>query len=765
MTRVVCLSVLVVSLVALSGCSATKQSYVAKGNKLFAAGKYQDAALNYRAAIQKDAGYGEAYYRLGLAAIKLDSAQEAYAALLRAVQLLPANTDAKRKFADVCLSLYLADPSHAQVLYTQISNLADEFLARNHNSYQGLMLKGYLASTDRKTKEAIDYFRQALHARSADDGVSTELAHLLIQDGEVPEGEQLATNLIRKKTSYGPAYDLMYGFYLNASRPTEAENVLKAKADNNPKRADYVLELARHYNRFHNDAAMTATLQRLLNDPKSFPQAQLWVGDFYLSLRDYSDAISYYQQGASTSREAKTRVTCQLRNVLALLNEGKRDDAFRLAEQFHQQSPNDSSVLRMHADLLLSRGKPEQADAIVSEFLTLVKQNPSDASLRMQLGRAYRLKGDLEGARSQFLEVLHERHDLSAPRYELADIGLIQHRPQEAVQHAGEILATQPNDRRARLLYASGLIGIRDADTARGVLTRLIKDFPQDAEPQIQMGLLALAEKNFPQAIEILSKHRASGDARVFAALANAQLNEKQFDQSRAILNEGLSKWPNSSVLLEQLAGTEAVSGHYNLALAQYQKLLSLDPKSIILRQRLAEVYDREGDHGRALAYYQQAHQLAPNDSAVALMLAGALARADRLDEAKALYQAVAKAHPEDAPALNNAAFFLADTGGDLDEALRLAKNALAKVPGQPSFSDTIGYIYLKKGMLDSAVQSFSTLAHRYPTSASFRYHLGLALLQKGEKAVARKELEAALANHPSPQETLRIRELLNEIS
>ncbi len=596
-----------------SGCSATKQSYVAKGNKLFAAGKYQDATLNYRAAIQKDAGYGEAYYRLGLAAIKLDSAREAYDALFRAVQLLPANFEAKRKFADVCLSLYLADPSHAQVLYTQISNLADEFLARNHNSYQGLMLKGYLASTDRKPKEAIDYFRQALHANPADDGVATELANLLIQDGEVQEGEQLATNLIvRKKTSYGPAYDLMYGFYLDASRSTEAENVLKAKADNNPKKADYVLQLARHYNRFHDNAAMTATLQRLLNDPKSLPQAQLWVGDFYLGLRDYSDAIRYYQQGASTSREAKTRVTCELRNVLALMSQGKKDDAFRLAEQFHQQNPNDSSVLHMHADLLLARGKPEQAGAIVGEFLTLVKQNPNDTSLRMQLGRAYRLKGDLENARSQFLEVLHERHDLSAPRYELADIGLIQHRPQETVQHAGEILNTQPNDRRARLLYSSGLIGTGDADAARGVLTRLIKDFPQDAEPQIQMGLLSLAEKNFPQAIEILSKYRAVGDARVFAALANAHLNEKQFDQSRAILNEGLSKWPNSSVLLEQLAGTEAVSGHYDLALVQYQKLLSLDPKSVILRQRLAEVCDRAGDHGRALAYYQQAHRSWP---------------------------------------------------------------------------------------------------------------------------------------------------------
>src|SRR5258708_25601354 len=120
------------------------------------------------------------------------------------------------------------------------------------------------------------------------------------------------------------------------------------------------------------------------------------------------------------------------------------------------------------------------------------------------------------------------------------------------------------------------------------------------------------------------------------------------------------------------------------------------------------------------------------------------MARAGSMDEARTLYQSVAKTHPENAPALNNVAFFLADTGGDLDEALRLAKNALAKVPGQPSFSDTVGYIYLKKGMLDSAIQSFSTLAHRYPASASFRYHLRMALLQKWQQALAKKELQTA---------------------
>jgi predicted Zn-dependent protease len=763
MTRVVCLGVLVVSLLELGGCT-TKQSYVAKGNKLFAEGKYPDAALNYRAAIQKDAAYGEAYYRLGLLAVKLDQAQDAYDALLRAVQLSPANADAKRKLADVCLSLYLADPGHSQRLYTQINGFADAFLAQDRNSYEGLKLKGYLASTDRNPKEAIANFRRAFAVNSSDAGVITQLAHLLIDDGQVLEGTQLAANLIAQKSSYGPAYDLMYNFFLKANRPAEAENILIAKINNNRKNADYVLELARHYHRANNTAAMAATLQHLLDNPKAFPQARLWVGDFYFGLRDYAEAIGHYQQGANATEDPNMKGVYQARNVLVLLSEEKKEDALRLAQQFHRENPKNAEVLRLNADLLLGTGKPEYAAALVRDFQTLLTQNPRDVSLRMQLGRAYRLNGDLNNARAEFLELIQRGHDLAAPRYELADIAMAQHQPKAAREQASSILSLQPNDRRARLLYASGLLGTGDFETARGVLARLIKDYPQDAEPQVQMGFLALAEKQYPAAVEILNRYRSTGDARIFGALARAYLSQKQSDQARSILNEGLNKWPNSSGLMEQLAATEALSGHYDLALAQYQKLLAANPNSSLLRRRLAEVCDLAGYPSRALVYYQQAHQFAPEDAALTVALADATARTGRIDEAKLLYQAVAKAQPENAPALNNVAFFLADNGGDLDEALRLAKNALAKVPGQPSFSDTIGYIYLKKGMLDSAIQSFTTLAQRYPASASFRYHLGLALFQKGEKADARTELQAALADHPSPQETLRIRELLNDI-
>jgi tetratricopeptide (TPR) repeat protein len=332
------------------------------------------------------------------------------------------------------------------------------------------------------------------------------------------------------------------------------------------------------------------------------------------------------------------------------------------------------------------------------------------------------------------------------------------------VQQTNRILGLRPNDRRARLIRTRGLIAQGAGAEARGELAQLIKEFPRDTEPQLQLGLLAIAESKFPEAVDVLGKYRERGDPRVCTGLAVAYLHLKRYDKAREVLNEGLKLVPDSPMLLRQLADTEALTGMYDLAINQLQKLLSSDPKSVNLRRRLAEVYELKGDHGNEIAYYREASELAPNDLGASLSLADALVRAGRTNEARSQYEKVVKTHPENAPALNNAAFFLADSGGDLDEALRLAQHALEKVPGQPGFSDTVGYIYLKKGLNDSAVQTFSNLARKYP-HAVFHYHLGLALYMKGDKPGARKELQSALAGNPSREDKARIQDLLHKIS
>src|SRR5690348_11768924 len=87
-------------------CRQSPQQYVEKGNTFFNTGKYQDAIINYKKAIQKDPKFGEGYYRLGLAELKTDQIREAYASLSNASTLLPDRTDVKVTFGDFLLLGY-----------------------------------------------------------------------------------------------------------------------------------------------------------------------------------------------------------------------------------------------------------------------------------------------------------------------------------------------------------------------------------------------------------------------------------------------------------------------------------------------------------------------------------------------------------------------------------------------------------------------------------------------------------------------------------
>lgn len=749
-----------------TACIASKQSYLEKGNKFYDAGQYEDARLNYLKAIQKDPKFGEAHYRLGLVAIKQDHAREAYDSLFRALQLQPARLDIKEKFADLCLSIYLSDEDRHNRYYRQVQDLAQELLDNNPNSYEGLMLKGYLAQTDRKPKDAIKFFRQALAIKSTDAGVVTALGQALYLDQQQKEAEQVVLDLInRQKTTYGPAYDFLYQVYTSEGRAADAENILKAKVSNNPKHADWIVQLAQHFARVQKPAEAKATLDRLLNNPQDFPKAPLAVGDFYMSTQNYPEAIHYYEEGARSLPKGKDRTTYQDKALLALLAEGKKDEAARLASRILTENPQDDTAARLQADMWLDSGTPENLDNALRTFQRLSRQTPNDATLRLHLGRAYRKKGDLESAHREFQESVRLNGGLVEARQELGVALLLQGQAKEALQQSREILALRPDYRPGKLLRTESLIQVGDLKTARVELNALAKQSTgQDSQVQFQMALLALKERRFPEAINTLNALRSSGDARVFVGLANIYVAQRDFDRAFAVLNEGLKKSTDVSVLHNQMAITAIFAKQYDRAISEFQKVLDTDPKEFQTIRLMADVYEVKGDQTEAIKLYRKAYETAPNDVPSALALASALAHAGKADEARKQYLSIVKAQPNDPVVLNNTAYALADSGGDLDEALRYARTALDKAPGVPVFTDTLGYVYLKKGLKDSAVETFYGLVRKNPHVAVFRLHYGLALIEKGDKTAARKELQTALADHPSRQDEDKIKELLKKL-
>ena len=105
--------------------------------------------------------------------------------------------------------------------------------------------------------------------------------------------------------------------------------------------------------------------------------------------------------------------------------------------------------------------------------------------------------------------------------------------------------------------------------------------------------------------------------------------------------------------------------------------------------------------------------------------------------------------------AANNLAWLYAVYGkGNMDEAVRLAQSAVQTNPQVPSFADTLGWVYYKKGLYSAAAEQLrkavtvdeaAARANNGVPTPTYHFHLGVALAAKGDKAGARREIESAL--------------------
>jgi Flp pilus assembly protein TadD len=213
------------------------------------------------------------------------------------------------------------------------------------------------------------------------------------------------------------------------------------------------------------------------------------------------------------------------------------------------------------------------------------------------------------------------------------------------------------------------------------------------------------------------------------------------------------------------LANLEARTQQYDQAIADFQWLLQRNPKSPDLHFSLSMTYRSKGDLKAAAEHLRKARDLNPVSPNLWLQLGLVLDSSGQSEEARASYEQVLKLEPDNAIALNNLAYKIAETGGDLDQALTFAQRAKQKMPQDLNVADTLGWIYIKKNLSDSAIEIFRDLVAKNPANPTYRYHLGMAFYQKGDKPQAKRELQAALQRKPPKDEEQKIKELLGKVS
>jgi len=746
------------------GCSRSAQFYLERGNRYYSAGKYEEAALNYRSGIQKSPNLAEAHYRLALAEEKQGELPEAYGELQRALSITPGRDDIRVELADLALRSYSVSQRKAKVLYDEVVNASQYLLKKNPNSFNGLRLQADILAIDGKLDEALATFRRANEITLMEPALIVPMLQVLIRLNQAGEAEALAKQFFQRHKDFGPAYDVLLTYYVQTKRTTEAEALLKSKIANMPNDPSPILQLAGLYRQLQREPELEQTLGLLLNDPKKFPEGHAVVGDFYTSNGRLDDAIKEYQSGLRSNVKQKASYQKKIGRVLAI--QGKRDEAIKQLTEVLTDKPDDSDSRLARAILLRESSDPKQVDSAISDLNSLIEKTPNDEIARYNLGLAYLAKRDYNAAKVQLKESARLRSTYIPPRKTLAEIDQRERNYSETIRLADEILAVNPEDADARLLHAGGLLGTKAYLQARNELGALLRQYPTSMNVNLHMAVLDTEEKKYRDAETRYHQLYKPGDKdlRPLEGLIQVHMAEKQPNKAMALLDQELKLSPDSRPVHLMLASVATSAGKLDLAMQQYQWLQANDPKSAEVYESLGQFYQLKGDFNSALASYQKARDLVPNDPKILAMIVFLQNAAGNEDEAIANVQKQLAMNPQDTIAMNNLAFMLADTSTDLDRALTLAQTAQRKAPNNPGIADTVGWVYVKKGLNDSAIQVFNGLVKRYPDEPAFRYHLGVAFLQKGQSAEAKAEFVISLSKNPSKDMAEKIRQILSKI-
>ena len=765
--------------VVLSGCrgdaNQRKKKFLEIGNKSYNKGDYKAAAINYRRAIQEDNKFAEAYYRLGLNALKAGSAGDAVQNLQRAFTIAPENSDAGAKLAEIFIVAIAQDPKHAKGYIAEIQDVTDRLLKRDPKSYDGLRLSAYLLAEDHKTDQALARYKQANDVKPDQPENILPWALLLFQDHQDKEGERLLTTLLASHKDVSGAYDMLYTLYARDKRTDDAEKIMRAKVENMPNHPDYRLQMAAHYFVNQRRADMDKELAIL---SKAGPDGigHLLVGDFFMGqLREFDRAQKEFEAGIQEG--GKNKSTFQIRMVQLLSSQQKYNEATALIEQVVKADPKNNDAIGLRAALEVNTGNLAKIDSAITDLKTVVQRNPENFAMHYQLSRAYLAKAQQTNskeqvafARTEVETAIKLRPDYGMAKLLLAQMMIANGEFGKAVITTEEVLAGSPANIEAHLLRAIAWTGQREFEKARTTLEAILKASPNQQDARYQLGEIYRIQGNYKAAEATFRDFRkiSPGDPRAWAGIANTLEASKHYKEAEDFLKEEIAADPKKEMPRFKLADVYKADKQYDLAIESYKTLLKDHPKSSDLNAAIADTLHQKGDNKGSMDYFRKAIELNPTSPGPMTGLAMLLEDTDQVGESRVLYERILKIESENVIALNNLAFIKAEEGTDIDGALTMATRAKQLAPNMETISDTLGWIYIKKNLSDDAIRIFTDLTRKDPDNAMYRYHLAQALIQKGDKLKARHELEDALARikaHPDFKYEKKIRELMPKVA
>ncbi|MDX2153100.1 MAG: tetratricopeptide repeat protein [Bryobacteraceae bacterium] len=734
----------------LSACRDSAEDALTRANELFDQGKFADASLAYRQALQKNPSLSEARYRLGLAYARQKKFDAAYDSLRAAVQTMPGRAEPAEALANLLLPGFWNNKNRPAPVYDELQKLADRLLALDSASFTGHRVKGYLALADSRADLAATHFRKALERQPADADSAAMLAQSVSAAGRTQEAIEFARSFLRRNPSASILYDVLYGEFRRAGRGAEAEAILTSKQNQFPSDLEVRLQLASHFLANRKTPQFNESIAAIENDRAQWPHTRLRLGRFFEENGNLQEAFRQYQ--LCTASDPEDRPRCRRRQIALLITAREFARAGALLQAALKDDPDDYE-LKLTSAVLRLDAQPDALPAVTAELQALAKERDTDPRPLFHLGRAFLSQGRANQAADSFQAALQRDRAYLEPRYALASLAISRRSFQQALRLANEALAIQPDSSIAVLYRIAALRGLGSFDEARTELNFFRQNNPNSPLPQIELAYLYLFEGKHAAAEDIFQRVYQGGDSsvRVVAGMAEALTAQRKYKPAIQFLEADVARNGQRAIVLIALAESLLGDNQIDRARPHFEKAAALDPTLTLAHDRLAAYRLNAGDAAGALELVRTARKATNEPTALRDTEARALAALGRTAEVETLYRAWLAEQPRDPRPRNDLAYLLASSRRNLDEAEKLARSAASLAHKDPAVADTLGFVLLQAGRHADALEIYQRLPSAAAKDPVILHHHAQALAALKRRDQARTLWKRALTLDPPP--------------
>ena len=453
--------------------------------------------------------------------------------------------------------------------------------------------------------------------------------------------------------------------------------------------------------------------------------------------------------------------------IRILESEGDREAAIDHIEELLRYEPDNWSLYRHLAYLYFESGQTKRIASLFKEVLAqeyvpsevevdiasifsrigqqkeaeriyhrVLAADPTVEDAWLGLAELKLAQGYRHEAIAIYREAAGHLPDSSVP-YHLARLMVTEHDLEEILVEEG-----------AEVLYHLGM-ALSEAgkyDQATLVFKRIVEMQPQTVEQWTDLARYYIYLEDYDSATAVLSQAAEAmpDSSEIYLYWGTALESTERYDEAIAVYQRGLEHLPDAVELYLYWGLTLEQQDAWAEATGVYSQALSISPGHAALHVRWGISLGRQGQWEDALAQYEtaasfdsaysptflhwgialeelerweaaleklnQAVALANDKSRMLFYLGSCYEQASRklgrdeyFDRAVETFQRLLEIDPNDAYALNYLGYMYADKGVQLTEAVALVEKAIALVPDNSAFLDSIGWAYFRLGELAQA--------------------------------------------------------------